>query len=612
MRRLIREQDPPRPSTRLSALGPARTSVAADRRTEPRRLRSELRGDLDWIVMKALEKDRNRRYDSPLALAGDIRRHLNHEPVAAGPPSAVYRTRKFVRRHRLGVGAAVATLAVLVTFAGAMTVQARRIALERNRAEAGFQQAREAVDQYLTTVSETKLLDVPGLEPLRRELLESALAYHQRFLAQNADDPAVRRELADSYRRVGSISRLMGDNAASLAALEHAVDLLTSLLAEHPDAGDDRFALCEAQSAAGFMLHELGRLDEAVTELDEAKAGGDRLLASDPANRNYRRFAGLVRSNLGVVHRSAQHADLSRSNLEEARDIVAGVVAEQPDDLMNLDLLSLIQLNLGTLYVTTGGDALGTLEAARGGYQTLHRARPTVAEYRENLALTRGNLGRMLLNDGDVADALVELQASVDLLADLSGSSPEVIQYRDGWVRSCLMLSDAQRAAGQVDAAFASSTQARGLLDDLLAARPQDADIVHSLAKCHSNLGRLLALRGDREAALAEFTRSVGYLERVEGWGPDADYNRACYLALSVPLVPRDPARPTAAERARQDALAAEAVAALHRAVADGMTYLEWYQLDTDLDPLRERADFQAFLADLAASQSGGVSRTGP
>jgi non-specific serine/threonine protein kinase/serine/threonine-protein kinase len=101
IQRIIREKDPSRPSTRISRDGPGSTEAAKNRHTEPRRLVSELRGDLDWITMRALEKDRTRRYQTANALAMDVRRHLNDEPAAAGPPSASYRAIKFMRRHRV-------------------------------------------------------------------------------------------------------------------------------------------------------------------------------------------------------------------------------------------------------------------------------------------------------------------------------------------------------------------------------------------------------------------------------------------------------------------------------------------------------------------------------
>ncbi len=100
VRRLIREEEPAPPSTRVSTLGPQAVTVSANRRSEPQRLSRLCRGELDWIVLKALEKDRNRRYDTASALAADVQRYLNDEPVLACPPSRWYRLRKVVRRHR--------------------------------------------------------------------------------------------------------------------------------------------------------------------------------------------------------------------------------------------------------------------------------------------------------------------------------------------------------------------------------------------------------------------------------------------------------------------------------------------------------------------------------
>src|SRR5262249_14946886 len=114
LRRIIREEEPPRPSTRISTLGQAANTVFANRQTDPRRLRQLCRGELDWIVMKALEKDRNRRYEPASAFAADVQRYLADEPVLAGPPSASYRLRKFVKRHRGPVLAATVVLLALV------------------------------------------------------------------------------------------------------------------------------------------------------------------------------------------------------------------------------------------------------------------------------------------------------------------------------------------------------------------------------------------------------------------------------------------------------------------------------------------------------------------
>jgi len=131
IQRAICQQEPPSPTARLRALGPAAEDIAKRRRTDAHSLERAVRGDLQWITMRALEKDRRRRYASASELAADIARHLNDEPVLAGPPTRVYRMGKFVRKHRLGVGAAAAILVCLL--AGAVTSTALYFRAERQR-----------------------------------------------------------------------------------------------------------------------------------------------------------------------------------------------------------------------------------------------------------------------------------------------------------------------------------------------------------------------------------------------------------------------------------------------------------------------------------------------
>src|SRR3954454_14721061 len=111
---MIKEEEPPRPSTRLNDSGTALASISAQRKTEPARLAKLVRGELDWIVMKTREKARTRRYETASAFAADVQRYLNDEPVQACPPSAMYRLRKFVRRNKGPMLAAAVAPLVLV------------------------------------------------------------------------------------------------------------------------------------------------------------------------------------------------------------------------------------------------------------------------------------------------------------------------------------------------------------------------------------------------------------------------------------------------------------------------------------------------------------------
>src|SRR5688572_32969016 len=155
MRRVIREEEPIRPSTRVSSLqGEDLTMTASRRHTAALALVSELRGDLDWIVMRCLEKDRTRRYETVNGLAMDVRRHLENEPVAAGPPSQIYRMQKLVRRNKIAVAASGAVFAALVIGLGLSTWLwlAERLAYERllvaeKEARKSEAQARESEEQ---------------------------------------------------------------------------------------------------------------------------------------------------------------------------------------------------------------------------------------------------------------------------------------------------------------------------------------------------------------------------------------------------------------------------------------------------------------------------------
>jgi serine/threonine protein kinase/Tfp pilus assembly protein PilF len=132
IRRIIREEEPPRPSTRLSTLGPAATALSTQRQSDPKRLSQLFRGELDWIVMKCLEKDRNRRYETANGLARDIERYLHDDPVYACPPSVGYRLRKFARRHKASLTTAALLLAALLLGSGLSIWQAIRATLARD------------------------------------------------------------------------------------------------------------------------------------------------------------------------------------------------------------------------------------------------------------------------------------------------------------------------------------------------------------------------------------------------------------------------------------------------------------------------------------------------
>jgi non-specific serine/threonine protein kinase/serine/threonine-protein kinase len=231
LQRIIREEDPPKPSTRVSHLGGSSTATAGSRRTTVPDLVRSLKGDLDWIIIRCLEKDRSRRYDSPQEIAADIRRHLADEPVLASPPSLSYRTMKFVRRHLVGVvSASVLVVGLIVGTVGA-TVGLLRARRAEDKAQL------EALSSETVTTVLTGML--AGLDPeAAGELL--ARDVRERVEAHWREQGKTEEEIA---ALLGGLDRAMEGVNVTGAGLRFLDEMILSRsrgpieenLAEHPE-----------------------------------------------------------------------------------------------------------------------------------------------------------------------------------------------------------------------------------------------------------------------------------------------------------------------------------------------------------------------------------------
>jgi eukaryotic-like serine/threonine-protein kinase len=244
--RQLREEDPPRPSTRISKNEDKESSTAsaAMRGTDPGQLVSLLNGDLDCIAMKALEKDRSRRYGTPSELAADIRHYLNNEPVTARPASAGYRLRKYVRRHRIAVSVAAGFFLLLVGFAAAQAAQLRRITRERDRAD-------RVTDFMSGMFKVSDPSEARGNSITAREVLDKASKDVESGLTQ---DPELQAQMMDAMGRVYGSLGLYG-RAEGL--LKNAVDIRRRVL------GGENQQTLKSASLLGWTLSEGGHYPEA-------------------------------------------------------------------------------------------------------------------------------------------------------------------------------------------------------------------------------------------------------------------------------------------------------------------------------------------------------------
>jgi len=312
IRRLIREVDPPRPSIRLRTLGAAELTTAAKRRhVEVTKLPAALRGDLDWIVMKCLEKDRKRRYDTANGLALDLQRHLDNEVITARPPTASYLLSKLIRRNKGAFAAAAALVLTLMigmagTTVGLLQAQRERRAAEEARqlAEARFRSARQFVNAIFEEV-EPKFADLIGASTARAALARSSVTFLESLGDLEDADPEFQSDLAFLYFSLAdSLGSTFSANSTGEyeEALRHSSRALTlgrRSLEKSPSDVKGLVRVARTELQCGRLLLELDRRDEVMEHFETCLGGLDQALALDPANPEALKWKAITHWSIG-------------------------------------------------------------------------------------------------------------------------------------------------------------------------------------------------------------------------------------------------------------------------------------------------------------------------
>ena len=285
----IREEEPTRPSTRLSESNDLLPSISAQRKMEPARLTKLVRGELDWIVLKALEKDRTRRYETAAGFAKDIRHYIVGDPVEAGPPSASYKLRKLSRKHRVALG----DNRGIRSTADSSNDNKRRIRVladrQKMRAENREQMAIEAVKRFRDAVAdEPELKNTPELNELRKRLLKEPLdssgpsataSRPTTILIPNRwhDSPQASSTWASSQRR----SVTSGD---ALVAYRESVAIRQKLADANPSVTRFQAELSKSYHYLGIVLGDTGNPVESMKAHESALAIRQKLVDANPAD----------------------------------------------------------------------------------------------------------------------------------------------------------------------------------------------------------------------------------------------------------------------------------------------------------------------------------------
>jgi tetratricopeptide (TPR) repeat protein/tRNA A-37 threonylcarbamoyl transferase component Bud32 len=554
----------------------------------PARLQTKVPRDLDTICLKCLAKEPARRYASAGDLAEDLRRFLAGEPILARPTPAWERAIKWVRR-RPAVAALVATgfaALVAVLTLGFLWLDSSRRAAEdreqqqaeladlqakkavkehelwqqaekqRQRAEDNFRQARSAVDFMLSRVGQEKLAHEPRMEQVRRELLEKAMTFYERFLQARGNDPSLRFEAGRAQLRVADIRQMLGEHSQAEAAYHKGLDYLDQLVQQFPKRAEYRRDLATGYNNLANLLKESARPAEAEKFYDKALALRRELAKAAPGSPEAVKELAGTWNNRGLALQALGRLKEAEKSLQAGEKLLAALVqhvrrepANRQEWAHSLDNLALVQQAR-----ELPGRAEINLLQARDLLQELVKQKPAIPDYRYDLAHCLQHLGD-LWRDTHAGKAESAYLESRKLCDELVRDFPTVPAYRHALALTWNSLAILFQAAGrqpEADAAYAKSLALRSRLADDF---PSVPDFRRSLATAYNNRALFLHQHNRFPEAETAYGQALEFFDALAKRYPTVpDYQQelaGTYLNLAV-LRASLGQRPEAATACRQ------------------------------------------------------------
>ncbi len=530
IRRIIREVDPPRPSTRVSTLnGADRDTVARLRGAAPAKLRSALSGDLDWIVMRCLEKDRDRRYSTANELAEDVRRHLRSEPVVARPPDALYRLQRFVARNRLACASAAAVAAALV-IGTVVSVRQAVLATRASQAEAlarsDAQRRQEQAEALLTFMLgdfRTELKKAGKLS-LLDEVGEKALAYFASLDPRDLTDTALARQ-AKALTQIGETRMDEARYTEASAAFATAYSRASALAARHPRDGDMLFERAQAEYWLGFSARKRG--DAAAGREWYGRYRDSAVALVQLEGKKYRAQRELTSGhhNLAVLDMDRGDLPAAQAGFLAERSAVEEMLTANPGDTALRYRLADVASWLGSVAENDGtySLALERFEEMRTRTEALIALEPTVARWKWKLSESLMLSGAVQALSGRRDEAITAYAKATALAVDLVAQDPRNQQWLIARLRSQLQEVLLRLPGGASGTMAPVLAEARAKLESLVAAEPTSQTFSRLLATALriESLVRFAAGRPDADEPVARavtLTEALVKLDRANDW----------------------------------------------------------------------------------------------
>ncbi len=457
--RVIRDIDPPLPSIRLST-SKMRASLAALRGIDPGELGKLLKSELDWVIMKSLEKDRVRRYESASALAADLQRYLRDEPVEACPPSTVYRFRKFARRYRwqaLAGGLLLTTLiaGIIGTSWGLVRAESQRKLAEHARKDADQRAEGERIakleaqrQQKLAEDAEDATLESyrastddaiekligskPGLGLHERSYLENALRRWKEFADRKGNDQRSRSYHGEAHSRAAMIWESLGQSIDARSEFERATEIWDKLLADFPTDPSYRYRAATCKRDLGDLLTAMGETSLASDQLRQAEVTLASLVDEFPSMVEYRSSLARNHESLGNIQKFLGNLRDAERLFRQALTIREKLVTEFPDEPKLRDSLATNQVDFASFLRQLGSNSQAEerFRAALTEFEKLAMEFPDYHLYRHQLAVCQRHIGQLLDQLNRLDDVEEFLHSATAILESLVTEFPSLPDYQ--------------------------------------------------------------------------------------------------------------------------------------------------------------------------------------
>ncbi len=483
----------------------------------PAQLNPAIDRDLETICIKCLQKDASRRYETAAVLADDLNRYLQGRPILARPMGAAERAMRWCRRNPLAATSMALAAIFLLTTSITATIGflTTRSAL-RGQTEAlqaaqeSYQSSRGTVKKFFVVVSEDLLLDQPGMQPLREQLLRLALDEYERFLERHAGDPDLAREIALTHYQVGLIAEWIDDSTdRAMQSLETARSMQRKLKAAA--ATDGLMAeLGDTLNAIGRVHTKNAAYEAAMTSYTEALKLRTALRDQSPLDVSLRRRLANTQMNIGLVHRRRGDLNSAAKLFGDAQEIRRSAL----DDAVQANLASeslLLHRDLGIGYYNQANLALRERSAAKPlllsaleHFARVQQLQPSSLNNATRVAACHHLLARLHMGEKSFADARLSFEKALETLDDLTTHNPHVTEFQEQL--AALLLDSGTLHEKQQDAELALSylERARGILEvivpsadskQLQARRRNYAVTLRELARVEVQLGHAKSAR---------------------------------------------------------------------------------------------------------------------